>query len=105
MKVSDKYITVSNVKAYVVMDKDRRLVAKIILKYPRDGAGRLNAQVESWDREHNYTNQRGYADGYGYNKANAALDGMTLDGKLYEFGGLDWQRVLEEDGYTVIEVV
>lgn len=104
MKASGTYLNISNVKAYIVLKGDR-LVAKIILKYPRDGAGRLNAQAETWDEDRKHTNLRGHADGYGYNKANTALSGLVLDGKEYSFGGKDWQHVLEADGYRVIQAV
>ena len=57
----------ANVSAYVVLHNGER-VATIAFRYPRDGAGRLYAYVH-------WTGQpmvRGWAGGYGYDKASAA---------------------------------
>lgn len=57
----------ANVSAYVIM-KDAERVATIAFKYPKDGAGRLWAYVH-WI---GLPMMRGYASGYGYDKASAA---------------------------------
>ena len=58
------------VSAYVVLDQDTmQPIAKIALKYPKDGAGRLHAYIHviGMDVQHSY------AGGYGYDKRTAAI--------------------------------
>ena len=58
------------VSAYVVMDQDTmQPIAKIALKYPKDGAGRVNAYIHIIGMEV----QHGYAGGYGYDKRTASI--------------------------------
>lgn len=59
----------SNVSAFVVM-KGTELVAKVALKFPRDGAGRLYAYVHFFGMPM----VRGAASGYGYDKRTAAVE-------------------------------
>lgn len=58
----------NNVAAYVIM-RGGYCCAKIAIKFPRDGAGRLYAYVH-W---HGATMVRGYAGGGGYDKRSAAI--------------------------------
>lgn len=58
----------ANVDAYCVL-KDGKPVARVCLKYPKDGAGRLTAFVQVYGFEM----KRGWASGYGYDKATAAV--------------------------------
>ena len=58
------------VSAFVVMDQDTmQSVAKIALKFPSDGAGRVNAYIHLIGMEV----QHGYAGGYGYDKRTASI--------------------------------
>ena len=59
-----------SVSAFVVLDQDTmQPIAKIALKYPSDGAGRLNAYIHIIGMEV----QHGYAGGYGYDKSTASI--------------------------------
>ena len=58
------------VSAYVVMGQDTmQPIAKIALKFPSDGAGRVNAYIHIIGMEV----QHGYAGGYGYDKRTASI--------------------------------
>lgn len=59
-----------SISAFVVMDTETmQPIAKIALKYPNDGAGRLNAFIHIIGIEV----QHGYAGGYGYDKQTASI--------------------------------
>lgn len=58
----------ANVSAYVIAKNGER-VATIALKFPKDGAGRLNTYVHWLGTEM----VRGSASGYGYDKRSAAV--------------------------------
>ena len=63
-----------SVSAYVVMDQDTmQPIAKIALKFPSDGAGRVNAYTHLIGMEV----QHGYAGGYGYDKRTASIIGAV----------------------------
>ena len=58
------------VSAFVVMDQETmQPIAKIALKFPSDGAGRVNAYIHLIGMEVQY----GYARGYGYDKRTASI--------------------------------
>jgi hypothetical protein len=58
------------VSAFVVMDRDTmQPITKIALKFPSDGAGRVNAYIHLIGMEV----QHGYAGGYGYDKRTASI--------------------------------
>ena len=62
------------VSAYVVMGQDTmQPIAKIALKFPSDGAGRVNAYIHLIGMEV----QHGYAGGYGYDKRTASIIGAV----------------------------
>ena len=62
--------TFKSVSAYVVMDQDTmQPIAKIALKFPCDGDGRVNAYIHIIGMEV----QHGYAGGYGYDKRTASI--------------------------------
>lgn len=103
-----------NVEAYVIMN-GREPFAKIAFKYPRDGAGRLWAYVHILG----IPMVRGYAAGYGYDKASAAcasavekivviepfghvkdfVDALTIDNGFY------WYDNLNKAGFVVVQAV
>ena len=59
-----------SVSAYVVMDQETmQPIAKIALKYPKNGAGRVNAYIHLIGMEV----QHGFAGGYGYDKRTASI--------------------------------
>ena len=63
-----------SVSAYVVMNQDTmQPIAKIALKFPSDGAGRVNAYIHLIGMEV----QHGYAGGYGYDKRTASIIGAV----------------------------
>lgn len=113
----------AQVSAFVVVHDGKR-VATVALKYPRDGAGRLLAYVH-WLGE---SMVRGYAGGYGYDKASAAIahaadklsisQGEWADGSkhyseetlalharfketLARDDGYEWARRLQDAGFIV----
>ena len=62
------------VSAFVVMDQETmQPIAKIALKFPSDGAGRINAYIHLIGMEV----QHGYAGGYGYDKHTASIISAT----------------------------
>lgn len=103
-----------NVEAYVVMN-GREPFAKIAFKYPRDGAGRLWVYIQVWGQ----TMVRGYAGGYGYDKASAACASAAnkivvneLFGHVKNFVGaltIDnghyWYDNLNNTGFVVVRAV
>lgn len=110
----------AQVSAYVIA-KDGARVATVAFKYPRDGAGRLYAYVH-W---HGMPMTRGFADGYGYDKASAAAcsavrgvprdlpegyDSAQADYSLFlealsKDAGYTWDRELEKRGFSVWQAV
>lgn len=113
----------AQVSAYVIVRNGERF-ATIALKYPKDGAGRLLSYVHFLGEPM----VRGFAGGYGYDKASASLanaarklalpDGCYQDGTPYytpaqaaDFAlfrdtlsrddGKDWQARLRDAGFKV----
>ena len=112
------------VSAYIVLDQDTmQPIAKIALKYPKDGAGRVKAYIHLIGMEV----QHGYAGGYGYDKRTASiidcirkmfntvkLQDQNINSKQKRFielllsddaqGG--WQEVINHNnGFIVIQAV
>jgi hypothetical protein len=54
-------------------------IARIAIQYPRDGAARLRVCVTDWSTGE-AIHFIGWADGYGYDKLTAALDGAAIGG-------------------------
>lgn len=109
----------NRVSAYVVL-KDGECVAKISMKFPPDGAGRLYAYVHWLGHEM----VRGSASGYGYDKRTAAVadavakinlevkpydedrDNMfRFVGALEKDGGEYFDRKLRDAGFTVVQAI
>lgn len=105
----------SRVAAYVVL-RERKLVARIAVKFPADGAGRLQAFVH-WLGQ---PMVRGTAGGYGYDKASAAVAAAAKklsrdeeDQFAWEAfqnaaaldDGYSWQRNLTSAGFDVLQAV
>jgi hypothetical protein len=56
-------------------------VARLVVVYPRDGAGRMYVGLTTWaDGTHETIHQVDSATGYGYDKLTAAMSGMVLCG-------------------------
>ena len=90
------------ISAYAVM-RDGDLVARISIKFPRDGAGRLYAYVHWLGAPM----VRGHANGYGYDKRSAACAvaarKMTVKQGIDPLSSemtnhIEFMRALEKDG-------
>ena len=108
----------ANVSAFSITKGDER-VGRVVIKFPKDGAGRLYAYVHVYGS----SMVRGSASGYGYDKRSAAvidaakkLDHDDRDSKnayhvsqtriaLQYDNGHDWTRHLENAGYRVDQVI
>ena len=65
--------------AYVIHDMSTgKFAGKILVAYPKDGAGMLRAALWDFTPEHGRDVQNGHANGYGYDKLGAALDSMRF---------------------------
>ena len=114
-----------SVAAFVILDGSGERVATVALKFPRDGAGRLYAYVHLIGVQM----VRAHANGYGYDKRSAAvaaalikipeakddrdptakdrLAGLrgTLRYAASAMDGDEWTRVLERNGFRVLQAV
>ena len=90
----------SRCKAIIIL-KNGEYVGKILVAYPKDGAGILRAFLFDFGN----TLQMGTAGGYGYDKLSAALRGMTFRGITLEDHPTNWERQLAAAGYDVISVL
>ena len=61
------------------------IVGKIIVAYPRDGAGRLYAALWDWTGPEPRDVQEKSVGGYGYDKNSAAIDDMLFGHGAREF--------------------
>jgi hypothetical protein len=78
-------------------------VGKILVKHPKDGAGRLEVFVWDWTDKENVPNiQHGSATGFGYDKVAGALEGLTFAGKEW---GSDWEGDLLKGGFQLNRIV
>lgn len=89
----------SRVSTFVILSKGE-LVSKVLVSYPRDGAGKLTAEVTNFGSDI----LQGTASGYGYSKLDAALAGLTVAGILLIDSGTSWENQLREKGLTVFQV-
>lgn len=106
----------ANVGGWIVM-RGAEHVGTVRLSYPRDGAGRLVAMAADWTAERpraadggaDFTNwtpwQYGTADGGGYDKASAALAGVTVAGVTLKDEGRCWYDQLRAAGLSVLQAV
>lgn len=115
----------SQVSSYIVLDANTKdVIAKIALKYPKDGAGRLSCYMHILGTEV----QIGTASGYGYDKRTAAIidaaskvndlhvnndtyinlsfNVITFLNLLIIKGQSGWQEVInEKNGFIVIQAI
>lgn len=112
----------NQVSSFVVLDAEtKNVIAKIALKHPKDGAGRLSCYMHIIGSEV----QIGTASGYGYDKRTASivsasgkywemLDMKNIDSKVNDFIELllsseaqsGWQEVINEsNGFIVIQCI
>ena len=114
------------VQAYVVLDQNTmQPIAKVALKFPKDGAGRLNCFIHVIGMEV----QHGYVGGYGYDKRTASIisaarkcqnflndaeNYQNVNGKQKQFIDLllsddaqgGWKEVINHNnGFIVIQVI
>ena len=83
----------SQVSSFIVLDKDtKELVAKIALKYPKDGAGRLSCYMHIIGNEV----QIGTASGYGYDKRTSSI--INASDKLVNFkDNIVWETYTKKE--------
>lgn len=116
----------SQVSSFIILDKDTKdVIAKIALKYPKDGAGRLSCYMHLIGTEV----QIGTANGYGYDKRTSAIIDATKkceseflnrvknndchgdELKMFKLLASDkaqsgWQEVINEsNGFIVIQAI
>ena len=107
----------ANVSAYIILEANGLHVGTVRFSYPRDGAGKLQCLAADWratrprkpdgsaDFETWTPWQYGYANGGGYDKATAAMAGMTIAGCRIVDDGYHWHDQLRKAGLTVIQAV
>lgn len=78
----------ARVSAYVLTDSSGELVARIALKYPADGAGRLYCYFHLMGSPM----VRGFASGYGYHKRSAAISAALRAMRPEKPGEESWQQ-------------
>lgn len=97
----DRAFNSCKVQAYALI-RNGEPVGSVAIKYPRDGAGRLQAFVwVNYDNGDSHVdicrkgNANGY--GYGYDKTSAAVE-SALGGTALQIkvGGADWKDALKE---------
>jgi hypothetical protein len=80
-------------------------VGKIVVAYPRDGAGRLYLALWDWTNPSNYSVQNGSSGGYGHDKVSAALQGLTFAGTILTDHPNNWEKVISSMGYEIWHLV
>jgi len=98
--------------AYIIM-KGGDHVGTVRIKYPKDGAMRLTVYVCDWAKEkpadvsfENFCRwQTSWANGYGYDKATAAMSGLTIADFTFANSGTDWDRQLRDAGFTTLRAI
>ena len=79
-------------------------IARIITVYPKDGAGRLRVLISDWGpfwKDEPVRHQYGWAGGYGYNKLDAATDGMTIGFKVMDHDGRSLRDTVRKMGFRM----
>ena len=101
------------INANIIM-KDHKVAGRIIVKYPKDGAGRLTVFIQ----EYGYTCIIGTAGGCGYDKVGAALHDAYIKAQKSEeaqssllYKALEtitydgqWKQVLKDKGFEVYSI-
>lgn len=109
----------ANVAGYIILDAKGEHVGTVRMSFPRDGAGRLVILAANWSAERprnqndptlaDFTNwtpwQYGSANGCGYDKATAAMGGMTIGTCILADSGHRWSDQLHTAGYRVIQAI
>ena len=85
----------AQVQGYALI-KDGEPIGSVAIKYPKDGAGKLQVFVWIVDGKEDAITEKGWASGYGYDKTSAAVQ-SALEGTLYAIprNGEDWQYALK----------
>lgn len=114
----------NQVSSFIILDSETKdVIAKIALKYPKDGAGRLSCYIHIIGTEV----QIGTASGYGYDKRTASI--INASQKISDLPNLEqlklnqsqrdfitclssdkaqsgWQEVInEKNGFIVIQAI
>ena len=106
----------AQVSAYAILAPNGDYAARVVFKYPRDGAGRLYCYFQAFGAQM----VRGSATGYGYDKTHAAMESACMayakatekaahganiaDAMNASNDGKRWQHVVEDAGYRVLNV-
>lgn len=107
MKRIDETQAAKQLSAYIIVDKEGKLVGKVHVYYSISG---LKTTVNAWDFDPNRddTFMSASASGGGYDKLSACLDGMTFMGHTLadngknQISGLDYLR---EQGFYVYQAI
>jgi hypothetical protein len=85
-----------------VILKEGKIIGKIIIAYPKDGAGVVHVNFWDWsDKNHTPEVQYGRASGYGYDKVSAAIAGMKFAGKKLTDHPYNYEWCLRDLGFEV----
>lgn len=95
----------SRAGAFVITDKDKYIVGRVVVAYPKDGAGRLYVSLYDWTGQGGPTHQTANATGYGYDKVASALSDMSFGKIKLTDHPEDWTRCLKSAGYEAIRVL
>jgi hypothetical protein len=103
--------------AFAILSPSGEYVARVVIKYPKDGAGRLRCYFQAFGSHM----VAGSASGYGYDKAHAAMEkacmayangaeksahGANIANAVNNTSdGKRWQHVIEDAGYRVLSVI
>jgi hypothetical protein len=100
----------ARVSAYIVLDAAGVYIAKVSVKYPVDGAGRVYAYVHVFGAPM----VRGSASGGGYDKRSAACASAAKSAKgwpdafrvaMLADAGTGWASAVTAAGYTVLQAI
>lgn len=107
----------SHMSAFAILSPTGEYVARVVIKYPKDGAGRLHCYFQAFGSHM----VAGSASGYGYDKAHAAMEsacmayakaidtvahGTNIASAINSTSdGKRWQHVIEGAGYRVLSVI
>lgn len=107
----------AHVSAFAILSPSGEYVARVVIKYPKDGAGRLRCYFQAFGSHM----VAGSASGYGYDKAHGAIEaaclayanreeksahGANIASAINDSSdGKRWQHVIEDVGYRVLSVI
>jgi hypothetical protein len=81
---------------------ESRVAGRLVVAYPRDGAGVACATLWDWTGEKSAV-QTGRAGGGSYCKVSSILSRMTFAGRPISDGG--WEQSIKDGGFSVLRVL